>query len=117
MQTDYRDLLPKEIRRYMRDVADHQTLAADLIASYDEMLTSLVQAALARAELQQNLDTRKISAWVAIAAVPTAIAGIYGMNFENMPELHTRHGYFVVLSIIFGLGGGLFYYFRRRGFF
>jgi magnesium transporter len=74
MQTDYQDLLPKEIRRYMRDVADHQTLAADLIASHDEMLTSLVHAALARVELQQNLDVRKISAWVAIAAVPTMIA-------------------------------------------
>ena len=114
MQTDYRDLLPKEIRRYMRDVADHQTLAADLIASYDEMLTSLVQAALARAELQQNLDTRKISAWVAIAAVPTAIAGIYGMNFENMPELAWQWGYPAVLGLMASVCGFLYFTFRKN---
>jgi hypothetical protein len=77
----------------MRDVLDHQTQAADRIASYDEMLSSLVQAALAKVGMQQNVDMRKISAWVAIAAVPTMIAGIYGMNFENMPELSWEWGY------------------------
>ncbi|HPX36032.1 MAG TPA: magnesium/cobalt transporter CorA [Mycobacterium sp.] len=114
MQTDYKDLLPKEIRRYMRDVSDHQTLAADLIASYDEMLTSLVQAALAKVELQQNRDTRKISAWVAIAAVPTMIAGIYGMNFENMPELAWQWGYPAVLLLMASACGFLYITFRRN---
>jgi magnesium transporter len=114
MQTDYQDLLPKEIRRYMRDVADHQTLAADLIASHDEMLTSLVHAALARVELQQNLDVRKISAWVAIAAVPTMIAGIYGMNFENMPELAWQWGYPAVLLLMATVCGSLYFTFRRN---
>ena len=87
IHSDHKDLLTKEVLRYMRDVIDHQTLAADRIASYDEMLSSLVQAALAKVGMQQNTDMRKISAWVAIAAVPTMIAGIYGMNFEHMPEL------------------------------
>lgn len=114
MQTDYQDLLPKEIRRYLRDVADHQTLAADLIASHDEMLTSLVHAALARVELQQNLDVRKISAWVAIAAVPTMIAGIYGMNFENMPELAWQWGYPAVLLLMATVCGSLYFTFRRN---
>lgn len=114
MQTDYRDLVPKEIRRYMRDVADHQTLAADLISSHDEMLTSLVQAALARVELQQNLDMRKISAWVAIAAVPTMIAGIYGMNFENMPELSWQWGYPAVLGVMVIVCSFMYLTFRRN---
>ena len=85
---DYQPLLSKEVLRYMRDVADHQTQAADRITGYDEMLTSLVQAAQAKVGMQQNTDMRKISAWVAIAAVPTMVAGIYGMNFDHMPELH-----------------------------
>ena len=62
--------------------------ASDRVASYDELLSSLVQAAVGKVSMQQNLDMRKISAWVAIAAVPTALAGIYGMNFDHMPELH-----------------------------
>ena len=98
----------------MRDVADHQTIAADLIASHDEMLTSLVHAALARVELQQNLDVRKISAWVAIAAVPTMIAGIYGMNFENMPELAWQWGYPAVLLLMATVCGSLYFTFRRN---
>ena len=93
INSDHKDLLSKEVLRYMRDVVDHQTHAADRIASYDEMLSSLVQAALAKVGMQQNTDMRKISAWVAIAAVPTMIAGIYGMNFEHMPELSLVWGY------------------------
>jgi magnesium transporter len=57
---------------------------------------------------------RKISAWAAIALVPTAIAGVYGMNFDNMPELHTRYGYFVVLAAIVAVCVGLYVQFRRR---
>jgi magnesium transporter len=64
-----------------------------LINGYDRLLTSLLAAASARVESQQNLDVRKISAWVAIASVPTMLASIYGMNFEHMPELHWTWGY------------------------
>jgi magnesium transporter len=98
--TEHKDLISKEILRYMRDVMDHQNQAADLITSYDEMLTSLVQAALGKVGMQQNTDMRKISSWVAIAAVPTAIAGIYGMNFEVMPELQWTWGYPAVLTLM-----------------
>ena len=73
--TDHNDLISIEVRRYMRDVLDHQIQASDRINSYDDMLSSLVQAALGKVAMQQNVDMRKISAWVAIAAVPTAIAG------------------------------------------
>jgi magnesium transporter len=98
--TDHDDLINVEIRRYMRDVLDHTIKAADRIASYDELLSSLVQAALGKVAMQQNVDMRKISAWVAIAAVPTAMAGIYGMNFEHMPELQWTWGYPAVLLLM-----------------
>lgn len=112
--TDFKDLMTKEILRYMRDVLDHQSQAADRIASYDEMLSSLVQAALAKVGMQQNVDMRKISAWVAIAAVPTMIAGIYGMNFENMPELSWKWGYPAVLTLMATVCGFLYMTFRRN---
>ena len=114
MHTDYRDLLSKEILRYMRDVQDHQALAADRVASYDEMLSSLVLAASAKVDMMQNTDMRKISAWVAIAAVPTMIAGIYGMNFENMPELAWEWGYPAVLGLMVTVCGFLYITFRRN---
>ncbi len=100
MGTDHNDLISIEVRRYMRDVLDHNIQASDRIASYDDMLSSLVQAALGKVAMQQNIDMRKISAWVAIAAVPTALAGIYGMNFDHMPELHQVWGYPAVLLLM-----------------
>jgi magnesium transporter len=112
--SDHQDLFSKEIRRQMRDVLDHQTQAADRVASYDEMLSSLVQAALARVGMQQNTDMRKISSWAAMAAVPTMIAGIYGMNFENMPELTWRWGYPAVLLLMASICGFLYRTFHRN---
>jgi magnesium transporter len=112
--TDHKDLISKEILRYFRDVVDHQNQAADQVNSYDEMLSSLVQAELAKVGMQQNTDMRKISAWVAIAAVPTAIAGIYGMNFEHMPELQWTWGYPAVLLVMFTVCSLLYRTFRRN---
>jgi magnesium transporter len=64
--------------------------------------------------MEQNADMRKISAWVAIAAMPTMIAGIYGMNFDNMPELHWHYGYFAVLMLMILVCTGLYRTFRRN---
>jgi magnesium transporter len=64
------------------------------------VLSSLVQAALGKVAMQQNIDMRKISAWVAVAAVPTAVAGIYGMNFDHIPELHQAWGYPAALGLM-----------------
>jgi magnesium transporter len=114
MGTDHNDLISKEVRRYMRDVLDHNTQAADRIASYDEVLSSLVQAAVGKVSMQQNIDMRKISAWVAIAAVPTALAGIYGMNFDHMPELHQVWGYPAVLLVMATVCTILYTTFRRN---
>jgi magnesium transporter len=114
ISTDFPDLLPAETRRYMRDVLGHQVQAAERIVSYDDMLSSLVHAALARVGMQQNVDMRRISAWVAIAAVPTMIAGIYGMNFENMPELAWSWGYPAVLGLMASVCLTLYVAFRRN---
>lgn len=106
---------------YFRDVHDHVLRAADAIEGYDTLLTNVLQANLAqvtveqsRVTVRQNEDMRKISAWAAIALVPTAIAGIYGMNFDYMPELRMRYGYFVVLAVIAGVCTGLHALFRRN---
>ena len=72
---------------FFRDVADHLRLVNDHVESYDRLLTDVLSAHLASVSVKQNEDMRRISAWVAIAAVPTMIAGIYGMNFQHMPEL------------------------------
>jgi magnesium transporter len=114
MGTDHNDLISKEVRRYMRDVLDHNTQASDRVSAYDEVLSSLVQAAVGKVSMQQNLDMRKISAWVAIAAVPTAMAGIYGMNFDNMPELHWVWGYPTVLLVMLTVCVVLHRTFRRN---
>jgi magnesium transporter len=113
LHSDHNDLISIEVRRYMRDVLDHNIQASDRITSYDEMLSSLVQAALGKVAMQQNVDMRKISAWVAIAAVPTALAGIYGMNFEHMPELRWTWGYPAVLTLMFCVCFVLYRTFRR----
>jgi magnesium transporter len=112
--TDHNDLISIEVRRYMRDVLDHNIQASDRITSYDEVLSSLVQAAVGKVAMQQNIDMRKISAYVAIAAVPTAMAGIYGMNFDHMPELHWTWGYPTVLVVMVIICTLLFRAFRHN---
>ncbi|MGE5827256.1 MAG: CorA family divalent cation transporter, partial [Micromonosporaceae bacterium] len=72
-------------------------------------------ARLAQVTVDQNHDMRKIAAWAAIAAMQTAVAGIYGMNFANMPETHWRYGYPVVLLVMFGTAIALYRLFRRSG--
>ena len=108
-------LVPAEIREYFRDVEDHLSVVAERVSTFDEMLTTLVSAALAEVTTRQNEDMRKISAWAAIALVPTAIAGIYGMNFEHMPELSWTYGYPMALGFIALLCVSLFMLLRRRG--
>jgi magnesium transporter len=106
--------LPKEIRRYLRDVADHHTAVSERITDFDESLSELVSAALAKIGVQQNTDMRKISAWVAIAAVPTMIAGIYGMNFTHMPGLEATWGFWLVIAVTLGICVSLYVTFHRN---
>jgi len=90
----------EELRLLLRDVSDHLQSVIDHVESYDRLLTDMLGAHLAQISVQQNNDMRKISAWVAIAAVPTMIAGVYGMNFDHMPELRWHYGYFGVLALM-----------------
>lgn len=107
---------------YFRDVHDHVQRSADAIENQDRLLNDVLQADIAMGALRQSLisvrqneDMRKISAWAAIALVPTAVAGIYGMNFANMPELQWRYGYFIVIGIIGAVCALLYWMFRRNG--
>jgi magnesium transporter len=108
-------LVAPEIREYFRDVEDHLTRVREQVAAFDELLTSILQASLAQLTVAENEDMRKISAWVAIMAVPTMIAGIYGMNFTHMPETQTRFGYPAVLSVILVTCFALHRSFKRNG--
>ena len=85
--------IPDELRSYFRDVADHATRVDEQVSSQRELLTSVLQANLALVSVNQNEVVKKISAWAAVVAVPTFIASVYGMNFDNMPELHWHYGY------------------------
>ena len=107
--------VPTEVQRYFRDVQDHLTRTVEQVNSYDDLLNSILQARLAQVSVEQNNDMRKIAAWAAIAAVWTAIAGVYGMNFEFMPELTWRYGYPVVLLVMLACSLGLYRWFRRNG--
>ncbi|MFR9729873.1 magnesium and cobalt transport protein CorA [Saccharopolyspora sp. MS10] len=110
----YTPLVPEEVRSYFRNVEDHLTTVSERVASFDELLTTLVDATLAKITLQQNTDMRKISAWVAIVSTPTMIAGIYGMNFDVMPELGWKFGYPATLLVMLGACVTLFKIFRRN---
>jgi magnesium transporter len=108
-------LVHPEIREYFRDVEDHLSRVTEQIGSFDELLTTIIQANLAQVTVEQNEDMRRISAWVAILAIPTAVAGIYGMNFSHMPELTWAYGYPSTLALIAVVCLVLYRGFRRNG--
>lgn len=100
---------------FFRDAIDHLIRVADTIDSLDSLLDAALSAHVARLSIQQNDDTRRISAIGALFLAPTLVAGIYGMNFEHMPELAWRYGYAYVLVLIVGVTFGLYRAFRRSG--
>ncbi|MEW2286471.1 magnesium and cobalt transport protein CorA [Streptomyces sp. NPDC047841] len=104
-----------EIQTYFRDVLDHLIRAKEQIAAFDELLNSILQAHLAQVTVAQNEDMRKITAWAAVIAVPTMVCGVYGMNFEHMPELHWRFGYPLIMAVTAGACLAVYRGFRRNG--
>ncbi|MFG2136844.1 magnesium/cobalt transporter CorA [Streptomyces sp. NPDC048650] len=102
-------------RPFFRDVDDHLTRANESVEGLDRLLSDILSAHLAQMGVRQNDDMRKISAWAALAAVPTLIAGIYGMNFSYMPELRWRYGYPAVVLVAAVIELSLFRLFKRRG--
>ena len=107
--------VPEGIKPFFRDTSDHLLQAIEHVSGLDSLITSVLQADLAHIQVQQNIDVRRISAWVALASGPTMLAGIYGMNFRHMPELGTRYGYYVVLGVMVTLTGFLFRNFKKSG--
>ena len=106
-------LLPDQLRPFFRDTSDHLQHACEHASGMDTLLTTVLQADIAHVQVRQNEDVRRISAWVALAAGPTMIAGIYGMNFENMPELRSQFGYFAILGVMAALTSFLVYKFKK----
>jgi magnesium transporter len=108
-------LIPEDVRVYFRDVYDHVVRINETVDTLRELLTSALEANLSLISVGQNEVMKKLAAWAAILAVPTMLAGIYGMNFEFMPELHWRYGYALIMSGMAGLCGVLFWWFKRAG--
>lgn len=104
-----------EARPFFRDVGDHLARVNESVEGLDRLVSDILSAHLAQMSVRQNDDMRKISAWAAMAAVPTMIAGIYGMNFEHMPELRWTWGYPAVIAVMAVLEVGLYRTFKRRG--
>jgi magnesium transporter len=109
------DFVPEELWTYFRDIEDHLLRVVQQVDAFRELLSSILQVNLTQVNVRQNEDMRKITAWVAILAVPTSIAGIYGMNFDHMPELRWEYGYPLVLVVILAICTVLYTRFRKAG--
>ena len=109
------DLVPDAMRSYFRDVQDHALRVRDQVGGLDELLSNILQAALARISVAQNDDMRRISSYAGLIAAPTLIAGVYGMNFEHMPELDWSFGYPFALLLMAALCYLLYRGFKRSG--
>ncbi|GAB3603961.1 magnesium/cobalt transporter CorA [Kineococcus gypseus] len=119
----------QELQRYLRDVADHVTVAAERIEAFRSQLRDILTVnstlvaqrqneemrSLTEASYAQSEEVKKISSWAAILFAPTVVGGIYGMNFENMPELDWSYGYPLALALMLGICLTLYVLFRRRG--
>lgn len=108
-------LVGAEMRRYFRDVSDHLSHVKERLTAYSELVDGLLAANLSQLAVQQNVDMRRISAAAAILAIPTMIAGFYGMNFRHMPELGWRYGYPLMLGVTTALSALVYRTFRRYG--
>jgi magnesium transporter len=109
------DGVDEEARPFFADVYDHIARTAEVIDTLDNLLTAAFQGHLARISVQQNDDMRKIAAGVALAAVPTLIAGVYGMNFDHMPELRWQFGYAYAIALMGAIVWALWVFFKKSG--
>jgi magnesium transporter len=114
MQDSERLVPSAELRLRFRDVTDHLLRVVEHIETYDRLLTDILSTHLAQISVRQNDDMRKISAWVAIAAIPTTVGAIYGMNFRHMPELGLTYGYPLVIGLVVVACIALYRAFRRN---
>jgi magnesium transporter len=107
--------MDKHTQPYFRDVYDHANILMDRIEALRETVKSVVESKMLMESMRQNDVMRKLAAWAAMLAVPTMVAGIYGMNFEVIPELKWQYGYFYAIGLMFGICAILFWRFKRSG--
>lgn len=112
-KSEMASIFSQAAKPYFRDVNDHLLHSLDAINGLNEMLSVVMNTYMAMVNMGQNEVVRKLAAWAGILAVPTAIAGIYGMNFDFMPELHWKYSYLVIMLFIGSLCGYLYYNFKR----
>lgn len=108
-------LVPDDTRPYFRDVYDHALRINEMLDNTRDLVTAALEANFSLTSISQSEVSKKFAGWAAIIGVPTMIAGIYGMNFEAMPELHWTYGYPVVLVVTFSLCIVLYVFFKRSG--
>jgi len=108
-------LIHEEVRVYFRDVFDHAVRMSEATSTLGEMISAALQVNLAMVSVGQNEVTKRLAGWAAILAIPTTTGAIYGMNFENMPELKWEYGYFIIVGITAALCLGLYARLRRAG--
>ena len=109
------NLIPEDARVYFRDVYDHAIRINEMIDTLRELLTTALEANLSLISVSQNEAMKRLTGWAAIIAVPTMIAGVYGMNFKFMPELDWVLGYPVTMAVMLAACGFLYYRFKRSG--
>lgn len=107
------ELIPPDTRPYFQDVHDHVVRIAELIDNLEQLSQIALEAKFALISVAQNDDTKRLAAWAAIIAVPTMIAGLYGMNFKFMPETDWQYGYPFAIGVMAILCGGLYGWFRK----
>ena len=107
--------ITEETRPYFRDVYDHVLRINEMVENTQELLNSAMDANFSLISISQSDVSKKFAGWAAIIAVPTMVAGFYGMNFKFMPELEWHYGYFGVIFVTIGLCITLYYFFRKSG--
>jgi magnesium transporter len=109
------ELISEDTRPYFRDIYDHAIRINEMVDNARELLTTALEANFSLISIAQNDVAKRFAGWAAIIAIPTMVAGIYGMNFRFMPELDWPYAYPIVLLSTFGLSGLLYLYFKRSG--
>lgn len=112
---EFPDLIPEDMRPFYRDVHDHLTRVVDLAESYRDLVSGSLEAYLSVVSNRMNEIMKVLTIFSAIMLPLTFIAGVYGMNFDNMPELHSRYGYFATLGLMLVVALGMLFFFWRRG--
>jgi magnesium transporter len=115
LEHDNLSMVRTSMQPLFRDVTDHVRNIQERIDSMREVLAFAFEASLLVGQAQETAVSKKLASWLAIIAVPTALAGIYGMNFKHMPELEWQYGYFMVIGLMFAACSALYWRFRRAG--